>query len=1066
MKLIYCFLLLNTAALSAQESIIERIKPQVMSPSPTPSSLGKFADQPVSLYTGIPSIQIPLWEIKLNDFSLPIELNYHSGGVKVQEESSNVGMGWSLNAGGVITRAVRGNVPDDFAKGENQQFYQHSLDNVEFPTVGRFWTGKYEVLKNMDMDNTEDHYLDDQLGLAMANYPRGRYAFNGANDLEPDVFYYNFGNKSGKFVFDVVGNQQTIELIPHDDLKITHTLDANGEINSFTVIDENGIKYIFDTVERVMETQTNYSLADWQTRVLTYNSSWYLSKIITKNRQEITFTYVNEQMHILQETATSKTQTRVPLNPDEPQYNLITIDTNTYGLSITESNATKRLSRITSDNEIIDFGATSRLDVISSGLSNPQKAISSVTVYNNFFQLIKKFDFDQNYFVSPTAGVNTIYPSDFYRLKLNAVKESYGSSALKKYTFGYNSVPLPNKRSPRQDFWGYYNNNGVTEFNKDLRAFNMIPSVYVYPSLIGNQKYQLNPLCYPYNYTDSYIEPGADRNANPTYAQASILTSVTYPTGGRAEYTYESNDFLYGQCLVTGGGLRIKTIKNFEKGNTTSPLTVKNYSYLDAVGKSSGKVTAVPIFANVLERISTALYNFKNITSNSQSKLGTTNGSYVGYKRVTESAVGVGKTVYEYSTPGMIDDNSDPEYGLYEPTKITWVSPVEAMSTIPSAYAALKSHYAQNHLFPNNYPFPQNPEYDWNRGKLKKESYLNEAGDLLKEKFYNYGIYTKPGRPGKVFGLTYSTLIADPNGQYLFHYYIGLLCKYGYITNKANVLESIETKDYNGSGSFVSTLEKYKYTSAYHRQKTQDISYDSANREIRTEYQYAPDMLLAPDSNQQQRPFVEELTSLHSFDLVTTKKFVSNQKTHEDEIVFGEFATGQYLPQSIYSEKGSSGINLYSTSQRKIVFNQYDKFGNVTQYTPESGVPVAVIWGYNNKYPIAKIVNATYQSVTNALGAFTLNELNTGMTITPPPSPPLDVPLTDAEVRSRLTGLRTSLPNAEVTVFTFKPLVGVTSITDAKGETTSYEYDAFGRLDVVKDKNGNILSENQYNYKP
>ena len=42
----------------------------------------------------------------------------------------------------------------------------------------------------------------------------------------------------------------------------------------------------------------------------------------------------------------------------------------------------------------------------------------------------------------------------------------------------------------------------------------------------------------------------------------------------------------------------------------------------------------------------------------------------------------------------------------------------------------------------------------------------------------------------------------------------------------------------------------------------------------------------------------------------------------------------------------------------------------------------------------------------------------------------------------------------------------VTSITDPKGDKITYEYDEFNRLKQVKDKNGNILSENQYNYKP
>lgn len=49
----------------------------------------------------------------------------------------------------------------------------------------------------------------------------------------------------------------------------------------------------------------------------------------------------------------------------------------------------------------------------------------------------------------------------------------------------------------------------------------------------------------------------------------------------------------------------------------------------------------------------------------------------------------------------------------------------------------------------------------------------------------------------------------------------------------------------------------------------------------------------------------------------------------------------------------------------------------------------------------------------------------------------------------------------QVTTYTYDPLIGVTSITDPRGETIYYEYDEFNRLEFVKDADGNILSKNQ-----
>src|SRR5438552_616203 len=77
---------------------------RVSVPSPTAASLGKFGDIPVSLYTGIPEISVPLFTAKGKTLSLPVVLRYHAGGLRVEEIGGWVGMGWTLEAGGAITR--------------------------------------------------------------------------------------------------------------------------------------------------------------------------------------------------------------------------------------------------------------------------------------------------------------------------------------------------------------------------------------------------------------------------------------------------------------------------------------------------------------------------------------------------------------------------------------------------------------------------------------------------------------------------------------------------------------------------------------------------------------------------------------------------------------------------------------------------------------------------------------------------------------------------------------------------------------------------------------------------
>lgn len=54
--------------------------------------------------------------------------------------------------------------------------------------------------------------------------------------------------------------------------------------------------------------------------------------------------------------------------------------------------------------------------------------------------------------------------------------------------------------------------------------------------------------------------------------------------------------------------------------------------------------------------------------------------------------------------------------------------------------------------------------------------------------------------------------------------------------------------------------------------------------------------------------------------------------------------------------------------------------------------------------------------------------------------------------------------DAEMTTYTYEPLIGITSSIDPKGETTYYEYDSFQRLMNVRDKDQNIIKHIDYHY--
>ena len=111
------------------------------------------------------------------------------------------------------------------------------------------------------------------------------------------------------------------------------------------------------------------------------------------------------------------------------------------------------------------------------------------------------------------------------------------------------------------------------------------------------------------------------------------------------------------------------------------------------------------------------------------------------------------------------------------------------------------------------------------------------------------------------------------------------------------------------------------------------------------------------------------------------------------------------------------------------------------------------LWSYRSLYPIAEIKNATYQDVISALGgeAVVLNFANRT-------HPSLD------DIKNFLQPILADT-RFMVSYYSYQPMVGLTSKTDPNGITFYYEYDSLGRLRKVKDHQGHIIQQYQYQYK-
>ena len=218
-----------------------------------------------------------------------------------------------------------------------------------------------------------------------------------------------------------------------------------------------------------------------------------------------------------------------------------------------------------------------------------------------------------------------------------------------------------------------------------------------------------------------------------------------------------------------------------------------------------------------------------------------------------------------------------------------------------------------------------------------------------------------------------------------------------------------------------------------------------------------------------------------NYALLSSETYTKKVGTSEEVLLstqttsYNVYHDSLYLPASIKTLKGIASTE--NVLEDRIIYHNYDEKGNPTEVSKADGTSITYLWGYNQSQPIAKIEGATYTAVTNAIATLntSYNTLEKIQALSDADNDREVDTFTSAgtrtyvgnegALREALDALREALDEAMVTTFTYDPLIGVTSITDPRGQTAYYEYDNFNRLQYVKDHEGNILSENQYNYK-
>jgi len=992
--------------------------------TPNAESFGKYGQVPVNYFNGLPQISIPITTFKAKGYELPVYLSYYAAGNKPDSHPGWVGLGWNLSAGGSINRIING-IKDETTTDESIYFMAddgYGPGRTVTSNTGYYYSGTDNVNRPDWKDSTYLNTIFEKKGL-------GTYFY----DTEPDEFQVNIDGISASFY--LMGNNQVkIKSKSGDNFKVEITLDTNlsyklypvpnklsGIANLHTYISEilltkdNGIKYHFGGDMSSIE----FSYFSHEYELAGNANTWHIKKIDIPNGETITFNYekkgipIIEQNNHFYETYTNLGDGTVMKSVDSKNPKLYHNYSYTFiqpsFLTSIESTITKS-SMSFKKSKSIELACIRNENAFNNNIWGSWKthidySLTDLNNENYYMQLDTVVYNDKKYVFQYSNSTNT-------RLKLQNILILDNKKLLTyQYAFKYNTTPLPDYNSKRTDNWGFYNNI--------------------------------------YYDTIYYWKLYAKRRPEFAYMKAEILEKIIYPTGGYTQFTYEPNDYSkiatqlpFGLKNSSGiaGGLRIKQIKTV---NTDKQEQVREVTYQNKDNQSSGILSGIPIHdvsgrQHVHAKYSgwqgwsynsgSIDYNYGYDFGNEQimNQLANTSGNHLTYSRVIEKLSDGSKTIYNYTNHEKYPDEN----------------PTTVLTNIDST------------LIVNSFI-----SKELERGLLDSVEYYRNDNIPVKKELYKYN--SNPGR--------YDDFVKSINA-FTFNFQEMIRISALKIYTFYPYMESKKEVTYNNDQQLI-TETKYKYDNN-NRILTNQVVKDSKGDSLTTvftypfhiTYNYLADApvptsnggrVISPDLNATCSSMNTDYF-LNSPVEVTTFK---NTKIINSKFLFYGKHGSDYLPDSIFSLETNVPINTFTRYSKagqldgKYEKNAslsyiYDSKSNIIQMKGKNGLATTFLWSYNYQYPVAEIKNAYYDNVKSTLG---IDPETIAASILPD--------------TSKINALRKTLPNALVTTYTYKPLVGMTSKIDQRGVRTRYDYDTFNRLGIVNDNNDKTLISYNYKYK-
>lgn len=1077
--------------------------------TPTAAVFDVYGNIPLNTSSGLPNISIPIYNIEEDGVSIPISLSYHASGVRVDEFSSTVGLKWALNAGGSISRTIIDY--DDFGTNfyssfgwinnkEYSDFHTWALANPYYDYDSSFRQGEISELINL-WDNWPDEFDYNFLNFSgsFVFKPNGTILNSVKNELDFQIYNesnFTLADQSGNFYEFIPGDVNEKRTIVYDNIDLLREMEnsssenvswvlhkittRNGKTINFEYNNYTGFNYDNNPISQQIVWEEIGSVCDpdnmylgtrlVQTKVESKNSGKLISKISTETI-EVTFQYDNSNT----------------LN----------------GQSISDwfRRVTKIIIKDKIENKQKEF-------VLNYGLFGGGR-LKLISVQEKGFDGVSlppyEFTYNENHPLPSYGSLAKDYKG-FYNGKIN--NSLFPKS---KATLDYSNY--------HQDHIGYYGLLSDRYFDEDFLKVGVLTEIK-YPT--GGKtvfEYEVNaigentnePLINGDNYTNignsetSFFHySGNTINGDSNYEVFNSLVTFKDVTGrflleslndcpncfGEPNsdvpiiqiYEWHGSDILTSESQILSNRGQLSLARSLYVGTSSFPMYLLLQNDLiisDINGKYLIQLKVPKTVHNTVPKPNiVASIEWHNLVKNSNNEI-QYQKNYLGGLRVAsikdyDETNLIKKTTYDYKSAYFLDDYNTDNYNFSSAEDGEKIILTADKTEIPygktiTGYTFTEVHIKKEGVTDIGIEIEKyEPDFSFNSirgGSLTTRIVKNNEEDIItfmerdyyeenldQLSFWNptkmdkrYVVWEMCGNPPV---LVFNTKFGYSNFYPTYHYY-----------TKAKYLVSEKSTEFFKRGSTfypVTTIKNYQYNDdLLVTQETVDTRYTGnfdTNEEmvysltnpdgevIKVEYTYPKDHL----------PHTQNLLNKLLVSIPISKK-VENKSLKILGQYFVYDNNGNINKTFQYNKgKRSNSYGSYVPSDYEEI-NSYEFLnGKPVQTQTKGGTPISYLWGYKNTYPVAKIEGAAY---TEIIGVSGLN-----MSI-------IDNPNSDLALQSELNKIRNALTGAMVTTYTYKPLVGVSSITDPKGDKIKYVYDGFGKLNYIEDNYGNKLEEYEYHYR-